>query len=81
MASRRVKQSRAKPVKLDDLVVKEQANEGFLQKLKPYKDIIDNLTSIYRIETQHLVVSVLFSHDCSRIICVLKVCDEHYIVQ
>ena len=54
--------------------------EGIRQKFKPYKDIINNLTNMYSKETDYDIISCTFTSDSSLLIVVLKVDDEHYII-
>ena len=66
-------------IKANDFKFSEH-EEGIRQKFKPYKEIIEGLTKMYIKETDHDIISCMMTYDSSRIIVVLKVNDEHYII-
>lgn len=54
--------------------------QGFRQKFKPYKEIINNLTKMQICETDNDLVFCTLSNDSKRILTVIMVEDEHYII-
>ena len=54
--------------------------QGFRQKFKPYKEIINNLTKMQICETDFDLVFCTLSNDSKRILAVIMVEDEHYII-
>ena len=66
----------------EKIVVEDQMafEDGFKKKFKPYTEIINNLTKMQICETDFDLVFCTLSNDSKRILAVIMVEDEHYII-